>query len=557
MARNNSRAQVRGAETTRARAAANIRDRAVPRPVNECVLYARVSSKDQEKEGFSIPSQLRLLREYADKAGMVVIQEFVDVETAKRAGRTHFTEMLEALRARTSCRTILVEKTDRLYRNITDWVTLDELHLDIHLVKEGTVLSEGSRSSEKFIHGIKVLMAKNYIDNLSEETRKGMFEKVQQGIWPGPAPVGYKNVRRLDGKNVIEVDLEVAPLMVQLFQNYASGDYSLNDLAAWCKTVGLKSKKGNVLQRGTIHTLLKNPLFIGEFDWHGTTYQASHQPLISREPREKVHTMLGEKALVSRATQFREFAFSGIVECAWCASEDKTYLLVAEMHREKYTYYTCQECKRLGRVVYHRESMIEAAFLAQLKRLWIEPEVLEQLRVGLRSSHADIMTARNREVGRIQQQVDTIQARIDKAYDDRLDGRLSIDEYERRANGWRDEQTRLRRELDAHAGADQATMEQGIALLELATKAVELWERQDPTAKRKILSYLCLNSVFGEEGLTVNWREPFDQLAEFSAEAEDTNGGKLSFSAERPKWLPGLYDRGNMGAAGPLPAGAP
>ena len=79
---------------------------------------------------------------------------------------------------------MLVEKTDRLYRNLKDWVTLDELDIEMHFPKEGVVLSRESRSSEKFMHGIKVLMAKNYIDNLSEEARKGMLEKAEQGIWP-------------------------------------------------------------------------------------------------------------------------------------------------------------------------------------------------------------------------------------------------------------------------------------------------------------------------------------------------------------------------------------
>src|SRR5205814_9493993 len=69
-------------------------------------------------------------------------------------------------------RSVLVEKTDRLYRNFRDYVTLDDLHLEIHLVKESEVLSGESRSHQKFIHGIKVLMAKNYIDNLSEETKR-------------------------------------------------------------------------------------------------------------------------------------------------------------------------------------------------------------------------------------------------------------------------------------------------------------------------------------------------------------------------------------------------
>ena len=62
------------------------------------------------------------------------------------------------------------------------------------------MLSQESRSSEKFMHGIKVLMAKNYIDNLSEEARKGMQEKAEQGIWPTRAPLGYRNITGLDGK---------------------------------------------------------------------------------------------------------------------------------------------------------------------------------------------------------------------------------------------------------------------------------------------------------------------------------------------------------------------
>ena len=160
------------------------------------VLYARVSSKEQEKDGFSIPAQQKLLRQYASENGISVVREFTDVETAKRSGRSGFGEMLWYLRRNPTCRTILVEKTDRLYRNIKDWVTVDDLGVEVHFVKEGVVLSPDSRSSEKFVHGIKVLMAKNYIDNLSEETRKGMLEKAAQGLWPSFAPLGYLNYGR-------------------------------------------------------------------------------------------------------------------------------------------------------------------------------------------------------------------------------------------------------------------------------------------------------------------------------------------------------------------------
>src|SRR4029077_6219770 len=126
------------------------------------VLYARVSSKDQEKEGFSIPAQLRLLREYAASRGFVIAEEYVDVETAKTSGRTGFNQMLAYLKQHPkTCRIVLVEKTDRLYRNIKDYASLDEIDATIHLVKENEVISRDSKSSEQFVHGIKVLVARN------------------------------------------------------------------------------------------------------------------------------------------------------------------------------------------------------------------------------------------------------------------------------------------------------------------------------------------------------------------------------------------------------------
>ncbi len=82
------------------------------------VLYVRVSSKDQEAEGFSIPAQSRLLREYAASKGFAIVREFEDVETAKVSGRTHFNEMLAYLKKHhASCRTILAEKTVSLRKS--------------------------------------------------------------------------------------------------------------------------------------------------------------------------------------------------------------------------------------------------------------------------------------------------------------------------------------------------------------------------------------------------------------------------------------------------------
>jgi len=90
-------------------------------PGRRAVLYVRVSSKEQEREGFSIPAQRKLLAEYAIQHGFDIVREFEDVETAKRVGRLAFGAMVAFLQACAEPRPVLlVEKTDRLYRNIKD-----------------------------------------------------------------------------------------------------------------------------------------------------------------------------------------------------------------------------------------------------------------------------------------------------------------------------------------------------------------------------------------------------------------------------------------------------
>ena len=280
----------------------------VPHPLT-AVLYARVSSKEQEKEGFSIPAQLKLLRGYAEEHGFTVSQDYIDIETAKRAGRTGFTAMVEFFKKQRKTkagadtrRILLVEKTDRLYRNLKDWVTLDDLDLEIHLVKENVILSHDSRSSEKFMHGIKVLMAKNYIDNLSEEVKKGMLEKAEQGQYPSRAPLGYRNNT---ATNLVEVDPQTAPLVQELFHLYATQRYSLKQIAAIAYDKGIAYRKsGRPLTPGSLEKILKNPMYYGWFRWDGKVFQGTHEALISwdlfeatqaafrrhNKPRKQKHT---------------------------------------------------------------------------------------------------------------------------------------------------------------------------------------------------------------------------------------------------------------------------
>ena len=288
-------------------------------PIRKAVVYARVSSKEQEKEGFSIPAQLKLLKEYAATSGFVVAREYIDVETAKQTGRAAFGEMVAYLKAHPSVRVMLAEKTDRLYRNLKDWVTVDELDVELHFPKEGVVLSRESRSSEKFMHGIKVLMAKNYIDNLSEEARKGMQEKAEQGIWPTVAPLGYRNVAGADSKKIIEPDPESAPIISRLFEWYATGTLSLKEAAQKARAAGLVYRKsGTSVPVSTVHATLRNRLYMGEFEWNGRIYYGKHQPLVTRELWERVQGVLDGRHAKKHRRVKHNFAFSGLIACGHC-----------------------------------------------------------------------------------------------------------------------------------------------------------------------------------------------------------------------------------------------
>ena len=241
--------------------------------MREAVLYARVSSKDQEKEGYSIPAQLKYLREYASRNDFRISQEFVDVETAKTTGRKKFGEMLSFFSRNPGCRVLVVEKTDRLYRNFRDCVTLEDLDVEIHLPKEGQVICKDSKSQAKLMHGIQVVMARNYIENLKEEVRKGMREKAEQGIYPSRPPIGYQNNKL---ERTIEVDPRKAPLARRMFDLYASGRHSLATLRK-----AISDEFGINLGKGYIDRVLKNPFYKGQVPLGGKALRRhSHSPCL-------------------------------------------------------------------------------------------------------------------------------------------------------------------------------------------------------------------------------------------------------------------------------------
>jgi len=481
--------------------------------MENAVLYARVSSKEQESEGYSIPSQLKFLHEYASKYGYQIKKEFIDVETAKKSGRTQFSKMLEFVKADKSIKHILVEKTDRLLRNITDYSYIDRLielsNITVHLVKEGALLSRNSGSNEKLIFGIKAVMAKNYIDNLSEETKKGMLEKAEQGIYPSFAPYGYMNVVE-NGRKILIPDPNSAPYVKKMFELYATGQYSLLALKRKMLADGMIYRNGKSFYKSTVEKTLKNEFYTGIFYWKGKKYEnANHKPIISKELFRHVQEhLINPKKYKSRKDLF---AYTNLISCGICG-----FSVSAQIQKNRYVYYHCSSYKGNCNQPYIREEVIEKRIVSLLENIQITDETQEMILTGLRESLKEKIEYHNSAVQQIEHQIKILQNRIDQTYSDKLDGKISEDFWLEKNNKWLTEKENLSMKLVNYQKADTSYIRHATYVLELAKKAHGLFKQANVEQKRKFADILFSNCSLKDENLLLELKAPFDKILESS-----------------------------------------
>ena len=463
------------------------------------VLYARVSSKDQEKEGFSIPAQLKLLREYALKNGIKILREFVDVETAKATGRKQFGEMVRFFQQHRECRIVIVEKTDRLYRNFADCVTLEDLAAEIHLPKEGQIISKESKSQAKLVHGIQLVIARNYIENLREEVKKGMREKASQGIYPSRPPLGYTNNKL---KHTIEVEQDTAAVAKRVFELYASGQHSLAQLRQIIRT-----ETGRTFQKGYLHKLLKNPFYSGFFEWNGERYKGTHPLIISPNMFNQVQAVLNGHNRPHY--QKHIFPFRGLLTCAF-----DDCMMTAEMKKQKYTYYRCTGSKGKCQLPYIREEELADRLGQILQDIHIPDDVLRQLENSLTQDQQNSHAEKKARQENLERRLTAVRSRIDQAYTDKLDGKISEEFWQRKTAEWQMEEQQILMAMQGLREASADTLLNAKRALELANKAYFLYVTQNAVEQARLLKMVASNCRFDGASLYPTYRKPFDVIFE-------------------------------------------
>jgi len=385
------------------------------------VLYARVSTRDQAEEGYSLPAQERLLEEYAKRNDLEIDRVFsVPESAAGRLERKTFKEMLEYLGANPNLKVILCEKVDRITRNFKDSVALDEwLNGDgerrVHFVKQGLVIHRDAKSNEKFQWDIHVVLARNYTNNLSEEVRKGQAEKIADGWLPGKPPLGYKNVET-QGRMVQVLDPAVAPLVRRMFELYATGLYSTKLLGDIMYEEGLRTRNGCRLVKSRLHSLLQDPYYYGMIRWNGKIHQGKHEPLISRELFRTVQDVLDGK----NNPKHRKYLplFKVLVRCGDCGGT------ITWQIQKNHWYGRCNRLRGCGQRKYTRQERLEEKIHECLDGLTAgNSRVIEWIRKTLKESHRDETEYNRSCLEELNRRYETLQRREEPSTTTRWMGR--------------------------------------------------------------------------------------------------------------------------------------
>jgi len=293
--------------------------------------YIRVSTVKQGTKGVSLQEQRDAILRYAERNQLPVTIWLEEMETAAKLGRPVFNQALKLLRGG-KAKGIILHKLDRGARNLRDWAAIGELSdqgIEVHFVNESLDLqSRGGRLSAD----IQAVVAADYIRNLREETRKGFYGRLKQGLYPLRAPIGYVDQGKGKAKTIDPVH---GHLVRKAFELYATSRYNLESLGWELYDRGLRNKNGGPVTRNGISTMLNNPFYMGIIQIQKTneTFIGIHEALINKLLFERVQAVLAGR--INTRSQSHKFEFRRMLSCNSCK-----HSLIGE--RQKGTvYYRC------------------------------------------------------------------------------------------------------------------------------------------------------------------------------------------------------------------------
>ncbi|KKR46467.1 MAG: Recombinase [Parcubacteria group bacterium GW2011_GWB1_40_14] len=480
----------------------------------KAVILARVSSREQEETGYSLPAQEKLLKDYAARKQFQIVKVFSASESASGAKqRKVFCDMMKFVEKK-GIPHLLCEKVDRMTRNLKDAVIVNDWlesnpERQIHFVKQNLIIHKNAKSDEKFRWDIEIVLAKKYISNLSEEVKKGQKEKLAQGWLPQKPPLGYKTIGE-KGHKIHVIDDGVAPLIREAFELYATGQRSLKTLGEAMFEKGLRSRSGRMIPKSRLADILNDPFYIRKNRFNGQITPGEQERLISDDLFNNVQEILRRK----HNPKYRKHCpvFKGLVVCEGCNGR-------VTWETQKGHWYGHCNTRNCPSRLYVRQEKFEEQVLPLLDRIAIKNSSLaEVIQRGMRESYMDQVAYRESSLEQIEEHRMRVQKRKDTMYEDRLEGRISLERWQledKKADA-------LLAEIDEQRGkirkAETDYRDLGANVVELARKSRRIYEskKRKPQERHLLFSLVFSSLSLNADRLTPTYSPAFATLEEFA-----------------------------------------
>jgi len=488
---------------------------------NKYVSYARKSSEAEDRQTLSLPSQERELNDIAKKLGIKIKIPLQEAKSAKYPyKRPAFTKMVELIE-KGEVNSIIVWSPDRLSRNPVDAgmiIYLMDQEKLLEVVTQGQIYR--NTPSDKFMLHFQMLNAKLENDNKSVSVKRGMKTKLESGDYPFVAPQGYLNTKFLEkGKNKIVVDLDRFHLVRRIWEMVLSGVYTVPQLVLiadkdWkYRSVKRKRIGGTPISKSGLYHILTNPFYYGWFEVKGVLYKGSHKPMVSKEEFDKVQVLLGRRN--KPRPQKHEFPFTGTILCSECgcaitATHKEKYYLRTKNHKV-YEYYHCTKKKKYIKCnqapVSSRE--LESQVRDIFSKIEIQQEFKEWALKYLKEVHAVEIQDRTTVYKNHQTAYNSIQEKLDKLLDLRLNEQVSDLEYETKKKNLEDERERVKELLDDTEGRAKRWLSASEEAFNVACLAVEKFNNGDMKTKQIMLNSIGSNFLLKDRKLLFDLKKPY------------------------------------------------
>lgn len=478
----------------------------------KAIILARVSTEEQMTEGQSIPAQIARAREYAKRKDLKVFKEFEFDESSTKDKRTKYEGVVKEIQKSKEPVVLIVETVDRLQRGFKESVLLDDFRksgkLEIHFIRENLVVHKNSNSSEIQRWDLAVFVAKSFVLQISDNVKRTLEHKAKNGELIRQAPNGYINITKENEVKDAVPNPVSAHLVVKVFELYSTGNYSMKQVAEIVAKLGLKTpraKKPVTLR--SIEEILKNPFYYGMQRYKGELYSHKHEPLINYELFKKCEAVRLRYKQLPTKYDAKPYALKGLMKCANCGCA-----ITPELKKGKYIYYHCTNFKGSCEKVYVREEDVLKPIKEIFDGLKLPQKTIDELTEDLRVAEQGKNEFQAIQLKKLRSEYDQLENRISVMYNDRLDGRITAEEYDNRLKKFKEQQNDVMFKMRRYDKADEKFYLTANQVLSLAQRAAEIFERSEAHEKRQLVNFVFQNLKLNGKKLEYKLKTPYDRV---------------------------------------------